>query len=69
MVFSSLLFLYIFLPLNLLCYAVISDIKKEKHLLTVFFACVLCMGLSQISFNFDFDGVYKLCCGKVYRTF
>lgn len=68
MVFSSLLFLYIFLPLNLLCYAVISDIKK-KNICLLFFSLVFYAGLAKISFNFDFDGVYKLCCGKVYRTF
>ncbi|MFQ7574756.1 MAG: MBOAT family O-acyltransferase [Lachnospira sp.] len=39
MVFSSLLFLYIFLPLNLLCYAVISDIKK-KNICLLFFSLV-----------------------------
>ena len=36
MVFSSLLFIYIFLPVNLLCYAVISDIKKKNICLLVF---------------------------------
>ena len=39
MVFSSLLFVYIFLPVNLLCYAVISDIKKKK-LCVLFFSLV-----------------------------
>lgn len=39
MVFSSLLFVYIFLPVNLLCYAVISDIKK-KNLCVLFFSLV-----------------------------
>lgn len=34
--FSSLLFIYIFLPVNLLCYAVISDIKKKNICLLVF---------------------------------
>ena len=36
MVFSSLLFIYIFLPVNLLCYAVISDIKKKNICLLIF---------------------------------
>ena len=36
MVFSSLLFIYIFLPINLLCYAVISDIKKKNICLLIF---------------------------------
>lgn len=36
MVFSSLLFIYIFLPVNLLCYAVISDIRKKNICVLVF---------------------------------
>ena len=36
MVFSSLLFIYIFLPVNLLCYAVISDTKKKNICLLIF---------------------------------
>lgn len=39
MVFSSLLFVYIFLPINLLCYAVISDIKK-KNICILFFSLI-----------------------------
>lgn len=35
MVFSSLLFLYIFLPVNLLCYAALSDIRKKNICLLV----------------------------------
>lgn len=36
MVFSSLIFIYIFLPLNLLCYALITDIKKKNICVLVF---------------------------------
>ncbi|MDO5382757.1 MAG: MBOAT family O-acyltransferase [Eubacteriales bacterium] len=36
MVFSSLLFIYIFLPVNLLCYALISDIKKKNICVLIF---------------------------------
>lgn len=36
MVFSSLLFIYIFLPLNLICYAGFSDIKKKNICVLVF---------------------------------
>lgn len=36
MVFSSLLFVYIFLPVNLLCYALISDIRKKNICVLVF---------------------------------
>lgn len=38
MVFSSLLFVYLFLPVNLICYAVISDVHKKN-------ACVLIFSL------------------------
>ncbi len=36
MVFSSLLFVYIFLPINLLCYACFSDIKKKNFCVLIF---------------------------------
>ncbi|MGN0318563.1 MAG: MBOAT family O-acyltransferase [Lachnospira sp.] len=36
MVFSSLLFIYIFLPINLLCYAMISDIRKKNNCVLAF---------------------------------
>ncbi len=36
MVFSSLLFIYIFLPINLLCYACFSDIKKKNICVLIF---------------------------------
>lgn len=36
MVFSSLLFIYIFLPVNLLCYAMISDIRKKNNCVLAF---------------------------------
>lgn len=36
MVFSSLLFVYIFLPLNLICYAGFSDIRKKNICVLVF---------------------------------
>lgn len=36
MVFSSLLFIYIFLPINLICYSFFSDIKKKNACLLVF---------------------------------
>ena len=36
MVFSSLLFVYVFLPLNLICYAAFSDIKKKNMCVLIF---------------------------------
>lgn len=36
MVFSSLLFIYIFLPINLVCYALISDIRKKNICILLF---------------------------------
>ncbi len=36
MVFSSLLFVYIFLPINLLCYACFSDIRKKNFCVLIF---------------------------------
>lgn len=36
MVFSSLLFVYVFLPLNLICYAGFSDIKKKNMCVLIF---------------------------------
>lgn len=36
MVFSSLVFVYLFLPANLVCYAVISDVKKKNACILIF---------------------------------
>ena len=36
MVFSSLLFVYVFLPVNLLCYACVSDIKAKNLCMLIF---------------------------------
>lgn len=47
MVFSSLLFIYIFLPLNLLLYACISDIKK-KNICVLIFSLIFYAWLSPL---------------------
>lgn len=36
MVFSSLLFVYLFLPANLICYALISDVRKKNACILIF---------------------------------
>lgn len=36
MVFSSLVFVYLFLPVNLICYALISDVRKKNACILIF---------------------------------
>lgn len=47
MVFSNLIFLYVFLPLNLLCYGLAKNIRT-KNAVMLMFSLFLCLGGAEV---------------------